>query len=226
MCVVPHLKSWRGTTMAVNHLNSVLMQFAKAPVPGKVKTRLLPALSAQAACDLHCDLVRHTAGILLDSGLGDVQIWVDDDLHNPLFHGLMSAGVSAGLIQQGEDLGERMQAALATSLREYDAALLVGSDCPGLTPEYLGGALLALTEVELVVGPALDGGYVLLAMRRELPWLFGQMDWGGDNVLAETLRRAARNGVEVRLLEPLADIDRPEDLQYWRSLQQAGERQL
>jgi len=211
--------------MAGDGLNSVLLQFAKAPVPGKVKTRLLPALSAQAACDLHCDLVRHTAGILLDSDLGDVQIWVDDDLANPLFQRLLSAGFSEGLIQQGEDLGERMQAALAASLREYDAALLVGSDCPGLTPEYLSEALLALAEVELVVGPALDGGYVLLAMRRELPWLFRKMNWGGDDVLAETLTRAADHGVEVRLLEPLADIDRPEDLQYWRGLQRAGERQ-
>lgn len=212
--------------MAVSGLNSVLMQFAKAPVPGRVKTRLMPVLSAQAACDLHCDLVRHTARILLDSGLGDVQIWVDGDLANPLFQGLFSMGVSSGVLQQGASLGERMQAALAASLREYDAALLVGSDCPGLTPAYLSEALSALAEVELVVGPALDGGYVLLAMRAELPWLFGEMNWGGDDVLAETLKRAAHHGVEVRLLEPLADIDRPEDLQYWRGLEQAGERQL
>ncbi|MEP4485083.1 MAG: TIGR04282 family arsenosugar biosynthesis glycosyltransferase [Halioglobus sp.] len=208
--------------MATDRLDTVFIQFAKAPVPGKVKTRLLPALTAQAACDLHCDLVRHTAGILLGSGLGDVQIWVDDDLDNALFQELLTLGVSAGFIQQGEDLGERMQAALAVNLDEYDAAVLVGSDCPGLSPEYLQDALLALGKAELVVGPALDGGYVLLAMRREFPWLFTQMKWGGDDVLAETLKRAEKHGVNVRLLKPLADIDRPEDLQHWHSVQRSG----
>ncbi|MEP6390809.1 MAG: TIGR04282 family arsenosugar biosynthesis glycosyltransferase [Halioglobus sp.] len=205
--------------MATDRLDTVFIQFAKAPVPGKVKTRLLSALTAQAACDLHCDLVRHTASILLDSSLGDVQIWADDDLENGLFQDLLGLGVSAGFIQQGEDLGERMQTALAVSLDEYDAAVLVGSDCPGLSPQYLQHALLALGEADLVVGPALDGGYVLLAMRREFPWLFTQMNWGGDDVLAQTLSRAEMHGINVRLLEPLADIDRPEDLQHWHAVQ-------
>lgn len=225
MCAVSPLKLSPGITMATNGPDCVLMQFAKAPVPGKVKTRLLPALTAQSACNLHCELVRHTAGILLDAKLGDVQIWVDDQLDNPLFQDLLNSGVTAGFIQQGEDLGERMQSALAASLRDYDAALLVGSDCPGLTAEYLRGALTALDEAELVVGPALDGGYVLLAMRTEFAWLFTQMQWGGDDVLAQTLKRAATHGINVRLLEPLADIDRPEDLQHWYGIRRVSERQ-
>jgi rSAM/selenodomain-associated transferase 1 len=201
---------------------AVLMQFAKAPVPGQVKTRLLPVLSAQAACDLHCDLVRHTCQMLLESRLGEVQLWVDSDAEHSLFRGLVQAGVSGPLMQEGVDLGARMQHALAAGLCEYGAAVLVGSDCPGLTHAYLERALAALAEVELVVGPALDGGYVLLAMRQEHPWLFNEMQWGEEHVLAETLRRAKRQKVEVRLLEPLPDIDRPEDLQYWQGLQQTG----
>ena len=204
---------------------AVIMQFAKAPVPGKVKTRLLPALSAQAACDLHCDLVRHTCQVLLESRLGDVQLWVDSDADNPLFQSLVQSGVAGPLMQAGDDLGARMQHALATGLCEYDAVVLVGSDCPGLTRAYLERALSALAEVELVVGPALDGGYVLLAMRQEHPWLFNEMRWGGEDVLAETLRRAERQRVELRLLEPLPDIDRPEDLRYWHGLQLAGDNQ-
>jgi glycosyltransferase A (GT-A) superfamily protein (DUF2064 family) len=90
--------------------------------------------------------------------------------------------------------------------------LLIGTDCPALTPEHLRAAADALCEHEVVLIPAEDGGYVLIGMRAPQPGLFSDMTWSTDTVLAETRQRIARLGLSVRELETLFDVDRPEDL--------------
>jgi glycosyltransferase A (GT-A) superfamily protein (DUF2064 family) len=93
--------------------------------------------------------------------------------------------------------------------------VLIGTDCPDLGSSHVRDALAGLDEVEVVLGPARDGGYYLLATRRALPMLFDGIEWGAADVLDRTLRRARRANLSVRLLEPLADVDRPEDLAIW-----------
>lgn len=195
-----------------------LLQFARCPVPGRVKTRMLPALTPEAACDLHSELVREVCTGLLAARLGAVELWVEGAQDHPLFQECLALGASDVRPQQGADLGERMQHALADGLCRAQQVLLVGSDCPGMDRDYLMQAAAALNSHDLVLGPALDGGYVLIGCRCRLPpTLFQDMPWGTSAVLELTRCRAADRGLKVAELRGLRDIDRPEDLAWWRA---------
>ncbi|MGB7542815.1 MAG: TIGR04282 family arsenosugar biosynthesis glycosyltransferase, partial [Burkholderiales bacterium] len=112
------------------------------------------------------------------------------------------------------DLGERMQRALAAALARSERAILVGSDIPALSAQYLRDADRSLAGGDdVVLGPAEDGGYVLIGLRRCDPELFREIPWGGPTVLAETRWRIARLGLRSRELPALWDVDRPEDLE-------------
>ncbi len=201
-------------------MSVLLQQFARVPVAGRVKTRMQPALSAEQACALHEALVLWTSRTLLQAELGRVELWAADGVEHPLFQRCLSEGVSQVCLQRGEDLGQRMQHALASGLRRAAGVLLVGSDCPGIDAAYLRGAIRALQRTDLVLGPALDGGFVLIAVRRPVSdRVFAGVRWGSETVLEETLEGAQAAGYSTRLLTPLQDIDRPEDLPVWRGLQ-------
>ncbi|MFW5971515.1 MAG: TIGR04283 family arsenosugar biosynthesis glycosyltransferase [Desulfovermiculus sp.] len=128
-------------------------------------------------------------------------------------------------IQSSGDLGEKMYQAFRESWSTADSRLiLIGADCPGLTPYTLGQALDALCSSELVLGPALDGGYYLLGVHRKLGLenireLLRGIEWGGERVLAQTRDKAAALGLQPAYLHPAQDIDRPEDLQNLPQLQ-------
>jgi rSAM/selenodomain-associated transferase 2 len=98
------------------------------------------------------------------------------------------------------------------------ATVIIGSDCPGLTPEVITAAFARLTETPVVLGPARDGGYYLIGLSRPMPELFRGIPWGTDRVLADSLAVLQRQGCKPALLEPLEDIDRPEDLPAWRRI--------
>ncbi len=200
----------------------LLQQFAKAPEPGRVKTRMLPRLSPAEACALHSELVLWTCETLLDSGLGSVELWVAGDPSAGLFRECASRGPLALRRQVGSDLGSRMRHALNDGLNRTDRVLLVGSDCPALSCGYLQRALAALDSVDMVLGPALDGGYVLIGARRPVDAVFAGVSWGSPRVLAQTLARAGAAEITVARLEPLQDVDRPEDLSHWQGLRQRG----
>lgn len=182
--------------------------FARAPVPGLVKTRLIPALGADGACALHVRLLTGTLQTVLDQSLCHVELWVDQLPAHPAFE----AFTGPVYVQQGADLGERLAAAARQILSRHRQVLFIGTDCPGLDERYLGQALAWLQTCEVVAGPATDGGYVLLAMRHEYPGLFDGIDWGGSRVMQQTAARAAALMLSLRYLPALADIDRPEDL--------------
>ena len=187
--------------------------FARAPEPGKVKTRLIPALSAAGAAELHRRLVRHSLGAATGARLGPVELWCAPDTGDPFFRECeRRLGVS--LSAQGEgDLGARMQRAFESALARARRAILVGSDIPALSAQYLRDADQALVRGnKAVIGPAEDGGYVLIGLSRCDPELFRDIPWGGPEVMAETRRRIASLAWRSSELPVLWDVDRPEDL--------------
>jgi len=188
--------------------------FAKAPEPGKVKTRLIPALGEAGAAALHRRLVTHSLRVATDAKLGPVELWCAPDAGDPFFRECERRhGVS--LCSQGEgDLGARMQRAFDAALARASRAILVGSDIPALSARYLLDAERALAGGDdVVIGPAEDGGYVLLGLSHCDAGLFREISWGGPNVLPETRRRIVALRWRLIELPTLWDLDRPEDLQ-------------
>jgi uncharacterized protein len=189
----------------------LFIQFARAPVLGSVKTRLRPAISSTQALALHLQLLRRTAITLLDSGLAEVELWLSDSSHHPDITALAAKGLPTR-VQSGEGLGQRMCAAISAGLSGADKVVLVGSDCPGIDSNYLKEALAELETNDVVLGPASDGGYVLIAARRCSHKLFANVNWGSEWVLQQTISNLETLGWTYSLLEVLDDIDRPEDL--------------
>jgi rSAM/selenodomain-associated transferase 1 len=188
--------------------------FAKAPEPGKVKTRLIPALGEAGAAALHRRLVMHSLRAATDSELGPVELWCAPDTGDPFFRECQRrSGVS--LRSQGEgDLGARMHRAFGAALSRASRAILVGSDIPALSAQYLRDAKRALAGGDdVVVGPAEDGGYVLIGLSHCDLELFREIPWGGPEVLSETRRRIAALRWRLIELPALWDVDRPEDLE-------------
>ena len=194
-----------GTTIAV---------FAKAPNPGEVKTRLIPALGAEGAAALHRALVLRTLGTAVDAGVGPVQLWCATDAEHPFFAECSRRFGVQVLSQCDGDLGVRMHHAFEILLGASERALIVGSDIPALTPAHLRAADAALARGrEAVLGPAQDGGYVLIGLRRVAADVFEHIGWGGADVLDTTRARLTRLGWRHEELPTLWDVDCPEDLE-------------
>ena len=189
---------------------------AKAPVPGMVKTRLIPALGAAGAAAQQAQFIARTVATACAAASGPVTMWAAPDATHALFADL-AARYPIGLARQPEgDLGARMLAAFAAA---NGPTLVIGTDCPALTPDHLGEAARALRGgADAVVIPAEDGGYVLIGLRRAEPALFADMEWSTDAVMAETRARLARLRLACRELAPLWDVDRPEDLLRLREI--------
>ena len=187
--------------------------FARAPSPGKAKTRLIPALGAYGASELHARLVRYTLANALSADVGPVTLWCASDLQHPFF---AQCAFDFGVVlreQQGDDLGQRMSHALQCGLSASGSVLLIGTDCPALTPGVLRKAADAVSEdASIVFVPAEDGGYALVGARGQVPPVFDDVPWGGDQVMAVTRRRLESLALDWYELPSLADIDTPDDL--------------
>ena len=181
--------------------------FVRYPTPGLAKTRLIPAIGAAAAADIHRRLAERTVVTVQAATLP----LIVRTTHEPAARFTDWLGPVATVDQGEGDLGERLA-------RVPAPAILLGADIPDLTPHHLTAAERALDEVPVVLGPAMDGGYYLLGFCAPVPFLFDAIPWGTDAVLAETVRRLDERGVAHRLLEPLRDCDRPEDLAHWPDL--------
>lgn len=204
--------------MAAERGATLLIQFARSPRVGQVKTRMLASLSARQACELHCELMRWTCSRLTGSALGPVQLSVAGALNHPVVTECAAMGVSGVEAQRGADLGERMYEALSCALENFVKVVLVGSDCPAIDGDYLGLAVAGLDRAPVVLGPALDGGYVLIGVRQVEAGMFRDISWGTETVYSETLSRLRELGLDWLELPPLGDIDRPEDLPAWHRL--------
>lgn len=198
----------------------------KYPRPGAVKTRLIPALGAQRACDLHRALVARTlAEVRTFSRHSTETVAVEVRLAGAPDDAAARAWLGEGpaIRDQGDgDLGARMSRAVEAAFYEgATAVVVIGGDCPQLGAEQLAAAFAALGESDAVLGPATDGGYYLIGMRRRLPELFQGIAWGGAEVLAKTLAVAQGLGVEPARLATLRDLDVPEDLAIWAETAEA-----
>jgi len=183
---------------------------ARAPIPGRAKTRLIPALGEAGAADLQRWLLRRTVTTALAAEVGPVTLWCAGDPRHPDFAHCLGLGPVTIRQQPEADLGARMLAALVDS--PAAATLVIGTDCPALTAAHLREAARELDGNDAVLLPAEDGGYVLVGAARPLPELFADIDWGTARVMAQTRERL--HAASLRWSEPatLWDVDRPEDL--------------
>jgi len=202
----------RGATQYL-YPQSRLLIFAKAPIPGRSKTRLAGKLGARGAARLHARLTRQTVTTALRAQLAPLQLWCAPSSTHSFFAACRRDYPLTLHRQHGADLGRRMHHALTRALRGSGSAVLIGSDCPALTPAVLKNAFAALRDgADVVLVPALDGGYVLIGVRRSAARLFQAVKWGSERVLAQTRRRLRQLNLTCVELPALADVDTPADL--------------
>ncbi|HEY5929868.1 MAG TPA: TIGR04282 family arsenosugar biosynthesis glycosyltransferase [Burkholderiales bacterium] len=188
--------------------------FARAPVAGTVKTRLIPILGSHGAAALHRSLIEHSLAMARESGLGQVELWCTPDTGDLFFQSCKERfGVTLHR-QCGGDLGARMLDALGDGLERSRNVFLLGSDCPSLTAADLRAGARALRDGrDAVFCPAEDGGYMLVGVSHAMPALFEAMTWGTDTVMEETRQRLHNLGWRWHELPQRWDVDRPEDYQ-------------
>jgi len=194
-----------------------LLIFAKAPVPGRVKTRLAGQLGARGAAELYKRLLRRTLAIARAARLCPVELWCAPDARHGFFADCRRDYGVRLRRQRGGDLGRRMNHALNRALAGKAYAVLIGGDCASLGAAELREALDHLaTGREVVLGPAADGGYLLVGLRRPCPALFRGIAWSTPTVLAATRRRLDRAGLAWVELSAGWDVDTPADLRRLR----------
>jgi rSAM/selenodomain-associated transferase 1 len=203
-----------------------LVVFTRLPVPGATKTRMIPALGPEGAAELQHAMTTHTLAWSRAPRKSE-NLELDVRFTGGEEYGLRAAFGDVGSYspQGGGDLGDRMH---RTFVQHFAAGakrvVIIGTDCPQLNQQHVNKALHALQKHDVVLGPAADGGYYLIALRRAAPQLFQQMLWGSAEVLQMTLARAREIGLSVKLLDELHDVDRPEDLPIWKAVTPAETR--
>jgi len=205
--------------IAVEMAKERLIVFTRYPEPGKTKTRLIPALGTQGAADLQRQMTEHTL-----SRCRELQSWHPICLEVRFEGGnltLMQDWLGFDLVYQPQgsgDLGDRMARSLSSAINVgIDRVVIIGTDCPGLNAQLMAQAFQQLHQAhDLVLGPALDGGYYLIGLSRFIPALFTKINWGTAEVLQKTVETAEHLNLSVAYLTPLADVDRPEDLPVWQ----------
>jgi rSAM/selenodomain-associated transferase 1 len=197
-------------------MSTALIIFAKAPVAGLAKTRMIPALGASGAAHLAQQLLLHAVQQAVPTRLDPLTLCVSPDSTHPAF--AQAQALSAGRLQltwQGQgDLGQRMHRALVQGLQQSESVLLMGADAPGLNTAMLNEAAQVLAHHDAVFVPAHDGGYALVGLRRPAPGLFDNMQWSCERVMADTRTRAKQAGLRWHELAPVHDMDEPSDLHH------------
>lgn len=195
-----------------------LIVFAKAPVAGQVKTRLIPRIGRERATNLYRELLTRTLATATKAKFTDLQLWISGNSNHQYFKHLKNRNDFKFYQQEGKDLGQRMFNAFDSVLKEHPYAILIGSDCPSLLDSDLKLAMTLLeNEKELVLGPAEDGGYYLIGLRKNNIKLFSKIKWGGESVFSETYSRAKKMKLDIELLSEKKDVDRASDLySYFR----------
>ncbi|MBD2412918.1 hypothetical protein FACHB389_06160 [Nostoc calcicola FACHB-389] len=194
-----------------------LIIFTRYPEPGKTKTRLIPVLGSVGAANLQRQMTEHTI-----FEVKELQKIIDISVEVRFAGGdlqLMQDWLGLNLVYQcqGEgDLGLRMARSLLQAFQfGAEKAIIIGTDCPGVNAQVLATAFDRLHTFELVLGPAIDGGYYLIGLQQPIPELFANIKWGTAQVFQKTVEIAQKLNLSHVNLTPLADVDRPEDLPIW-----------
>lgn len=191
-----------------------LYLFAKAPIPGKVKTRMRPHLSDAACADLATEMLYQSADKVAKHWPGKFVLCVTPNRIEPHFEHI-SKQYNCEIVEQIKgNLGERMRHVLVEGISETGAAVVMGCDVPQIGGHLLVQAEEYLRKGENIIGPAEDGGFYLLGLRKMHQDLFASIEWGGDKVLQSLLQRSKNKDILINKLEDLRDIDRWEDLKW------------
>jgi hypothetical protein len=193
--------------------DTLIIIFAKFPARGMAKTRLQPALGLEGASLMAKQLLLHSVEQALATGFS-VELCVSPAPNNPCWQTLHLPESLQWSSQANDDLGLRMLAASQQGLDKFKQVVLIGTDCPSLTPLRIQDAVQHLEQSDTVMIPASDGGYVLLGFKQAQAGLFSNIEWSTASVAAVTRQRIATLGWTLALLDPLHDIDEPADLKY------------
>ena len=200
-------------------MSTALIIFAKAPIPGEVKTRLCPPLDPDEAASLHGTLVLDA--IERTKGVQWVTLYVagTPDLAHPFFKVMEGRYGATLLLQRGPDLGNRMKWAMQDTFEQgAQEVLLTGTDLPTLPRAHLVEALTLVKRHDVVLGPSADGGYYLIGLRKMVPALFEGITWSTGSVFAETKKKVEQAGLSLGLLPECRDLDTLEDLKTFIGL--------
>lgn len=194
---------------------TLIQIFAKPPVAGKVKTRLIPDLGESVATEIYRYCLNYTLNMARQSGF-DYQIWLSEASSDPIFQG------EAYRLQQGANLGSRMLQTISSQLQQATSdmpkVILIGSDCLDIASHHLQQAAEALGSHDIALLPALDGGYALIGCRKIEAQLFADVEWGTGSVFEQTLKNAKFLNYRVSILETVRDIDTLQDVNHYAEL--------
>jgi len=189
-------------------VKTAVVVFAREPLPGRVKTRLAAAIGEAAAASVYAALLERTVAVAAGTSFDLVVSYAEAPSSE-----WTADHTQRWEVQRGGDLGERMRDSFDRRFREgRDCVVVVGSDCPPLQQEHLTGAADALENVPVVIGPATDGGYWLVAQRRPGKDLFSGIPWSNPRTMAATRERLAALAVDWVELDEICDIDTETDL--------------
>jgi len=196
--------------------DSVILVYAKAPLAGKVNTRLIADIGVHAATRLQHDLIHQRLSMLAEAGICDVRLMCAPDQHDENFLSCKKKYPVTLFDQVGDELGARMFNGAAMALQRYDYCIVIGTDAPALDAKKITQVVELLHDgTEVVFVPAEDGGYVLIAMRQAYKFLFENISWGSAQVMQQSIDALDENNVSFETLASCWDVDRLEDYQRY-----------
>lgn len=199
--------------------DSVILLYAKAPVEGKVNTRLIDDIGVEAATRLQHDLIHDRLSMLTKADLCDVCLMCAPDQQDDFFLQCSEQYPITLADQIGDDLGERMFNGVVAALQQYKFCIVIGTDAPALDELEIRQAIETLhSNAKVVFVPAEDGGYVLIAMRQAYEFLFQGINWGSADVMQQTRNRLNENNVSFEELASCWDVDRLEDYKRYLAM--------
>ncbi len=203
-----------------NDNSTCCLIFSRTPEPGKTKTRLIPALGIDGAYQVHLKLLEYTLYIASKTQDIDFMLYTTSSQNSKVLTDLSVNNNLLILNQTGNNLGERMYHAMRDSLVKYSHCIIIGTDCPEISKKYLTNAKKLLSSgYDAVIGPAFDGGYVLIGLNNSVKELFSDINWGENTVLESTLKKFDLLKLDYIKLPTLHDVDTEDDLRYLALIQ-------
>ena len=193
-----------------------LLIFTKSPILGEVKTRLQPDYSPEQSLSVHKKLMLNTLELTNNLKDFDVELCCTPSRNTSFFLECEKNFPISLNNQEGANLGERMAFSLSVSLQTYEKVVVIGTDCPDIDVDYITQAFTALNQNDAVIGPASDGGYVLLGLTKFSMELFTDISWGSNKVFTQTKNVFENLSWSLKELGIMHDLDRPEDLHKYK----------